>query len=39
MKTPKEKRDVYWTPFMETLSMERLRELRVKKFEKIVSPG
>ena len=36
MKTSKEKRDAYWNPIVETLPLERLRDLQLKKFRKIV---
>jgi len=35
MKTLKEA-DRYWNPILETLPLERLKELQVKKFRKIV---
>jgi hypothetical protein len=39
MKTPQEKRDVYWNPIVETLPLEKLRDLRFKKFNKDYGMG
>ena len=36
MKTTLKKTDVYWNPVVETLPLERLRELQVRKFKKIL---
>ena len=36
MKTFSNKRDLYWNPVVETLPFERLQELQLKKFKKIL---
>ncbi len=36
MKTTSRKTDVYWNPITETLPLEQLQELQVKKFKKIL---
>ena len=36
MKNPGLKKDTYWNPVVETLPLEKLRELQVKKFKRIL---
>jgi len=36
MKASQTESDVYWNPLIETLPMEKLRELQLKKFKRIL---